>query len=213
MSKKLKFLIADDHAIFRHGLSDILARNFSQASVTEAEDGQAALEHVRKTNWDIVILDVTMPGQNGVETLREIKRVKPTIPVLMLSMHSEDQYEVRVIAAGAAGYITKIKAPTEIVEAVKRGLAGSKYFSPILVERMVAQLKSGARVPALGQLSNRQRQLLTLIPSGKSLKEIAGDLSLSIQTVSTHRARLLKKIGVRNNAELIRFALENGLAQ
>ncbi len=171
------------------------------------------LHFVRKTNWDLVILDVTMPGQNGVEILREIKRMKPTIPVLMLeTCHSgREQYEVRVLAAGANGYITKIKAPTEIVEAIKRGLAGFKYFSPVLVERFVAQLKPGAQSSALGQLSNRQRQVMRLITTGKSLKEIAGELSLTIQNVSTHRARLLKKIGLHNNAELIRYALENGI--
>lgn len=200
----------DDHAIFRHGLKDILTSHFSEVIVGEADNGQCALQHVGKTNWDIVILDVTMPGQNGVEVLREIKRRKPMIPVLMLSMHSEEQYAVRVLTAGASGYITKIRGLTEIVEAVEKALTGGKYISPALAERMVAELSPNAAKPAFERLSKRQHQLMQMIPSGKSLKEIAAELSLTTQTVSTHRARLLKKIGLSNNAELIRYAVENG---
>jgi DNA-binding NarL/FixJ family response regulator len=210
MPEKLRILIADDHAIFRHGLKDILSKHFSGAAITEAENGVAALELVRKKNWDAVILDVTMPEQNGVDVLRQIKRLKPATPVLMLSMHPEDQYAVRVLAEGAAGYITKIKAPLELVEAVKRSLTGGKYISPALADRMVAQLKPGREKPPIECLSRRQYQILRLIPSGKSLKEIADDLSVTVQTVSTHRARLLKKMGFRSNAELIRYALEHG---
>jgi DNA-binding NarL/FixJ family response regulator len=146
-----------------------------------------------------------------VDVLREIRQIRPALPVLMLSMHPEEQYAVRVLKEGAAGYITKIKAPLEIVEAVKIVLAGNKYISPALSKRLMEQLKPGVKKPPHDRLSNREYQVMHLTCSGKSLKEIAGELSISIQTVSTHRARILKKMTLHTSAELIRYALENKL--
>ena len=211
MAKKVKILIADDHAVFRHGLKDILANHFPGTAIGEAGTGQDAIGQVRKAAWNIVVLDVTMPGRNGVDVLWEIRQIRPALPVLMLSMHPEEQYALRVLKAGAAGYITKIKAPLEIVKAIKRVLAGVKYISPPLAERLKEQLKSGTKKLPHDRLSNREYQVMHLTCSGKSLKEIAEELSVSIQTVSTHRARILKKMGLHSIAGLIRYALENEL--
>jgi two-component system, NarL family, invasion response regulator UvrY len=212
MAKKIKILIADDHAIFRLGLKEILANHFPGVTIGEAETGQDAIEQARKAAWNILVLDVTMPGRNGVYVLREIRQIRPALPVLMLSMHPEEQYAVRVLKEGAAGYITKIKAPLEIVEAVKIVLAGDKYISPALSKRLMEQLKPGAKKLPHDRLSNREYQVMHLTCSGKSLKEIAGELSISIPTVSTHRTRILKKMGLHSSAGLIRYVLENELA-
>ncbi|MGA2029273.1 MAG: response regulator transcription factor [Verrucomicrobiota bacterium] len=211
MAKKLKILIVDDHAIFRHGLKDILAMHFPGVTIGEANTGEGAVEQVRKADWNIVVLDVTMPGQNGVDVLREIKQIQPALPILMLSMHTEEQYALRVLEMGAAGYITKIKVPLEIVDAVKGILAGGKYISPAMAERLVEQLKFGAEKLPHDRLSDREYQVMHLTSSGKSLKEIASELSISVQTVSTHRARILKKMGLHTSAELIRYTFENDL--
>ena len=213
MAQKLKILIADDHAIFRHGLKGIFEKYFPKVTVGEAETGQGALEQVRKANWDLVVLDVTMPGRNGVDALREIRRLRPALPVLGLSMHPEEQYAMRVLQAGAVGYVTKMKAPLEVIKAVERILAGDKYVSPALAEHLMKQSQPGAEKLPHERLTNREYQVMRLAPSGKSLKEIAGELSISIQTVSTHRARILKKMGLHNSAELIRYALENKLVE
>jgi two-component system, NarL family, invasion response regulator UvrY len=211
MAKKLKILIADDHAVFRRGLKDILTEHFPGMTIGEAETGQGAVEQVRKVGWNILVLDVTMPGRNGIEVIREIRQIRPALPILMLSMHPEEQYAMRVLQAGAVGYITKIKAPLEIVEAIKKVLAGGKYISSTLIARLKKQLKPGAEKLPHERLSNREYQVMCLSTTGKSLKEIAGELSVSIQTVSTHRARILKKMGLHSTAELIRYALENNL--
>ena len=152
-----------------------------------------------------------MPGQSGVEVLLQIGQIRPAPPILMLSMHPEEQYALRLLKAGAAGYIAKIKAPLEIVGAIKRVLAGGKYLSPSLTERLREQLKPGAEKLPHDRLSNREYQVMRLTCSGKTLKEIAGELAISIQTVSTHRARILRKMGLQTSTELIRYALENEL--
>jgi len=204
-------LIVDDHSIFRHGLKDILARHFLDARFGEAETAESALEHVRNRAWDIMVLDVTMPGRNGLEILKEVKKVRPTLPVLMLSMHPEEQYAMRVLQAGASGYITKIRAPHELVEAVKKVMSGGKYISPALAENLANHIGHGAKRWAHERLSNREFQVLRLMASGKSAKNIAQELSVSAQTVSTHRARILKKLGLKTTADLIRYAVENNL--
>jgi two-component system invasion response regulator UvrY len=211
MAQKLKILIADDHAIFRHGLKDIFEKYFPTVTVGEAETGQGTLEQVRKSNWDLVVLDVTMPGRNGVDVLREIKLLRPILPILVLSMHPEEQYAMRVLQAGAVGYLTKMKAPLEVIKVVETVLAGNKYVSPALAEHLMEQSHHGAEKLPHERLTNREYQIMRLAPSGKSLKEIASELSISIQTVSTHRARILKKMGLHNSVELIRYALENKL--
>jgi len=211
MAKKIRILVADDHAIFRHGLKDILLEHFPGVSIGEAETGRDLLERVRKARWDLVLMDVTMPGGNGIDVLQEIRQVKPAPPVLVLSMHPEEQYGIRMLKAGAAGYLTKIQAPLEIVGAIKRVLAGGKYVSSTLAGRLLAQMKPGTDKLPHDRLSKREHQVMRLLPSGKSLKAIAAELSVCSQTVSTHRTRILKKMGLHSNAGLIRYAVENGL--
>jgi DNA-binding NarL/FixJ family response regulator len=211
VAKKLKILIADDHAVFRHGLKDILAKNFPGAVIGEAATGLGALEQIRRARWDIAVLDVAMPGKNGIHVLAASRQIRPALPILMLSMHAEEQYALRALQAGALGYLTKLHAPLAIVEAIKTILAGGKYISSSITARLTARLKPGAETLPHERLSNREYQVMCLAPSGKSLKDIAGQLAISVQTVSTHRARILKKMGLQTSADLIRYVLENRL--
>lgn len=207
----MKILIADDHAVVRQGLKQILAAEFKRASFGEAANGQQALERVWKEEWDVVVLDLSMPGRTGLEVLKEIKRSKPSLPVVMLSMHPEDQFAVRLLKAGAAGYMTKESAPEELVGAVRKAMAGGRYVSPALAERMASYLVSDNQTPPHEKLSDREFLVLRLLASGKPVSVIARELSLSVKTISTYRARLLEKMGMSNNAELIHYALRNQL--
>lgn len=207
----MRILIADDHAVFRHGLKDILARHFAGVSFGEVDTAQSALEAVWNQPWDIVVLDVSMPGRSGVEILHDIHQARPKLPVLVLSMHPEEQYALRVLEAGASGYITKIKAAQDLVDAVEKVLAGGKYISSKVADELVNQLRPGARKTPHEKLSNREFQIMRLTAQGKATKDIALELSISLQTVSTHRARILKKLGLQSTAELIRYAVQNDL--
>lgn len=207
----MRILIADDHAVVRQGLKQILAAEFKRASFGEAANGQQALERVWKEEWDVVVLDLSMPGRTGLEVLKEIKRSKPSLPVVMLSMHPEDQFAVRLLKAGAAGYMTKESAPEELVGAVRKAMAGGRYVSPALAERMASYLVSDNQTPPHEKLSDREFLVLRLLASGKPVSVIARELSLSVKTISTYRARLLEKMGMSNNAELIHYALRNQL--
>jgi two-component system invasion response regulator UvrY len=209
----MRILIADDHAVFRHGLKDILANRFAGAVFGEAETAQTALEQVWNHIWDIMVLDITMPGRSGLEIINNIKQVQPKLPILVLSMHPEEQYAIRVLEAGAAGYLAKIKAPAELVEAIEKILAGGKYISPAIAEKLVNHLQTRSPRRPHERLSNREYEVMRLIASGKSMKNIAQELSVSPQTISTHRARMLKKMGLRSIAELIRYAVENKLIE
>ena len=207
----MKILIADDHAVFRHGLKDILIRHFPDASFGEAETAQAALKLAWKRSWDIMLLDVSMPGRSGLEVLKEVKHARPKLPVLILSAYPEDQYALRVLQAGAAGYLTKITATAELIQAVEKALAGQAYIPPTITGALLDHLRPGAERPAHEKLSNREYEILRLIASGKAAKTIALEFSLSAQTISTHRARMLKKLGLQSTAELIRYAIQNRL--
>jgi len=207
----MRILIADDHAVVRQGLKQILAEAFKRASFGEAADSQQALERVWKEHWDIVILDLTMPGRSGLEVLKEIKRAHPNLPVLMLSMHPEDQFAVRLLKAGAAGYMTKESAPEALVGAVRKAIAGGRYVSPALAEKLASFLVNDAQVAPHENLSDREFLILRLIAAGKSVSIIARELSLSVKTVSTYRVRLLEKMGLSNNAELVHYAFQNHL--
>lgn len=209
----MRILLADDHAILRLGLKSILAAEFPKAQFGEAETAQGALEQVWKHVWDVAVLDVTMPGRSGLDVLKEIKQRRPKLPVLVLSMHPEEQYAVRVLKAGASGYVTKVNAPIELVAAIKKVLAGGKYISTAVAEKLAAHLAPGADKQLHERLSDREFQILRLISSGKSVKEIARELSVSVQTVSTHRARLLKKMGLQTTVQLIRYGVENQLGE
>ena len=207
----LKILLADDHAVVRAGLKQILAEEFRRAVFGEARNAQEALELVWKENWDVVMLDITMPGSSGLEVLREIKKSRPKLPVLVLSMHPESQFAVRVLKQGASGYITKESAPEELAGAIKKVLAGGRYVSAILAQTLAARLSSDTQKPRQELLSDREFHVLCLMASGKLVSEIARELSLSVKTISTYRTRILEKMGMSNNAELMRYAMQHQL--
>jgi DNA-binding NarL/FixJ family response regulator len=208
----MRILLADDHAVVRHGLKQILADEFKRAAFGEARNAQEALNRVWKEAWDIVVLDITMPGRSGLEVLREIRKSHPKLPVLVLSMHPEGQFAVRVLKRGAAGYMTKESAPEELVGAVKKIMAGGRYVSTSLAEKLATYLSSDQKPPQ-ERLSDREFQVLRLIASGKIVSEIAKELSLSVKTISTYRSRILEKMGMRNNAELMHYAMQHQLVE
>jgi two-component system invasion response regulator UvrY len=207
----MKVLIADDHPIFRAGLKETLAKESDVDVVGEADNGHKALELARKQRWDVVVLDITMPGKGGLEVLQELRRERPTLPVLILSAHPEDQLALRLIKAGAAGYLTKDKAPEVLLSALRKVLRGGKYVSESMAEKAVFQLASETTESLHESLSDREFQVMRMIASGKTIKEIGKELFLSVRTVSTYRARVLEKMNMKTNAELIRYALQNKL--
>ena len=207
----MRILIVDDHAVVRKGLRHILADKFRRAEFGEARNAQEALTRVWREKWDVVVLDITMPGRSGLEVLREIKHGKPKLPVLVLSMHPEDQFAVRVLKSGAAGYMTKESAPEELVGAIKKVLAGGRHVSAALAEIMAAYITIDDKRPAHELLSNREFQVLRLIASGKTVSQIAKEISLSVRTVSTYRTRILEKMALKSNAELTHYAFQHQL--
>jgi len=207
----IRVLVADDHAVVRHGLKQILSEEPDILEVGEAGSVAEALRLGREAEWDVVILDITMPDGSGLDILRELKHQKPQLPVLVLSVHSEDQYALRVLRSGAAGYLTKECAPQELVQAVRRVVSGGKYVGLDLAERLAEVLAGDRDAQAHEQLSDREFQVLCLIGSGKSAGEIAQELSLSPKTVSTYRRRVLDKMHMSSNAELTRYVLEHQL--
>jgi DNA-binding NarL/FixJ family response regulator len=207
----MKVLIADDHAIVRCGLRHILAEEFSRLEVGEARNAQEALRLARERAWDIIVLDISMPGRSGVEVLKELKQVCPQTPVLILTGHPEEQYAIRVLRAGAAGYMNKETAPDHLIAAVRKVRGGGRYISPALAELLVVSLGGdSARMPH-EDLSDREYQVLCMIASGKTVGGIADELALSVKTISTYRARVLEKMGMKTSAELTHYAIRNNL--
>jgi two-component system invasion response regulator UvrY len=207
----IKILIADDHAIVREGLKRIVAETADMVVADEAISGHEVLKKVRNNEYDVVILDISMPGRGGVDILKQLKGQKPDLPILILSMHPEEQYAVRVLKAGAAGYLTKESAPDELITAIKRVSRGRKYVSPSLAEKLAFDLERDTERPYHETLSDREYQVLCMIASGKRVQEIAEELCLSVKTVSTYRSRILEKMKMKNNAELMRYAIKHGL--
>jgi two-component system invasion response regulator UvrY len=207
----LKILIADDHAIVRRGIKDILAEKFTTVEFGEADSAPHVLDLARKQKWDVVILDITLPGRSGLEVLKDIKHECPKLPVLILGMYSEDQFATRTLRAGAAGYLTKENASEELVKAVEKVLGGGRYVSSAFAERLIAALATHSEKLLHESLSDREYQVMYMIASGKAVKEIATELSLSAKTISTYRARILEKMKMQNNAELIHYAISNHL--
>jgi two-component system, NarL family, invasion response regulator UvrY len=207
----MKILITDDHAVVRQGLKQILLEEFTRAEFGEATNAQEAIERVWKENWDVVVLDITMPGRSGLEVLKEIKKSRPKLPVLVLSMHPEDQFAVRLLKIGASGYMTKESAPNELVGAVKKVIAGGRYVSAALAEKMASYLAVDVQTPPHERLSDREFLVLRLIASGKTPTAIAKELALSVKTISTYRMRILEKMSMSNNAELTHYAIQNQL--
>ncbi|MDT7813649.1 MAG: two-component system, NarL family, invasion response regulator UvrY [Acidobacteriaceae bacterium] len=207
----MRILIVDDHAMVREGLKRILADEFEDAGFGEAANATEALERLWKESWDLVLLDVSMHGRTGLDVLKEIRASASRMPVLVLSAHPEEQYAVRVLKAGAAGYLTKESAPQELCRAVRKVVSGGKYLTPGVAEQLAAEVQSSGR-QAHELLSNREYQVMLLIAAGKVPKEIGDELSLSVKTVGTYRTRVLEKLKLKNNAELMRYVLERGLS-
>lgn len=208
----MKILIADDHAVLRQGLKQILADEFDKVEFGEAGTTQQTLDQLSRKRWDVLVLDINMPGRSGLEVLREAKDRYPTLPVLVLSSAPEEQLAVRVLKAGAAGYLNKQTAPEELVEAVRKLHSGGRYVGARLAEKLAAELGRPEKAPH-EQLSNREFQVMQLLATGKSLKEIADELSLSVKTISTFRGRILEKLKLQNNVELAHYAREHGLLE
>ncbi len=207
----IKILIADDHAIVRRGLVQILQEEFPLAKITEVDNGNDAIDMVNKQIWDFILLDISMPGKNGIETLKQIRTNGVKAPVLMLSMHSEEQYAIRVLKAGASGFLSKLSATDELLSAVHKVLAGRKYITASLAEKLAESLGENENKSTHEILSDREMQVLQLIAAGKTVSEIAEEISLSVNTISTYRARILEKLNLNNSAELTRYAIDNNL--
>ena len=215
MSEKaiIKVFIADDHAIVREGLKQILAETRDIVVAGEAENGLDAVKLFRKSDCQVMLLDISMPDRSGIEVLKQIKKEKPELAVLMLSMHREDQYAIRSLKAGAAGYLTKQSAPRELVEAIRQVAGGLKYISAALAQELANHVGEDHEAPPHDALSDREYQTLTMIASGKTVGVIAKELSLSVKTVSEYRARLLVKMKLKNSAELTHYAIKNQLIE
>jgi DNA-binding NarL/FixJ family response regulator len=207
----IKIIIADDHPIVRAGMKQIIAEASDLVVADEADDGHKLLSKIRKENFDVVILDITMPHMDGLDVLKQLKIEKPKLPVIVLSIHPEDQYALRVLKAGAAGYVTKASAPDELINAIRKVYRGGKYISPAIAEKLVFQLDSNFEEMPHEALSDREYQVLCMLASGKTVTEMADELALSVKTISTYRARILEKMDMKNNAELIHYAVQNRL--
>ena len=206
-----RFLLVDDHALVRRGLRELLAEEFPEAAFAEAASGPQAIAHIAGPPLTLVVLDLTIPGRDGLDVLKEFHERLPALPVLILSVHAEEQYAVRALRAGAAGYITKESAPEELSKAIRRILAGGRYVSPALGERLAANLSVDSGRPVHESLSDRELQVLRLVAAGRSVKEIGVQLALSEKTISTYRVRMLEKMDMMTNADLMRYALRAGL--
>lgn len=206
-----RILIVDDHAVVRDGVRRIFEQQKGETTVGEASTAQEAVQLVRGADWDAVVLDISLGGRSGLDLIKELKQIRPKIPVLILSMHSEEQYARRAFRAGAAGYITKDNSRNELVAAINKVIAGGRYISPALAEKLVFDIERGSDRPPHESLSDRELEVMCLIASGKTVIEIAEVLSLSDKTISTYRARILEKMGMKTSAELTYYAISNKL--
>lgn len=207
----MRIMIADDHAIFREGLRLILMEGGDSFVIEEAASGEDLLDQARHSEWDVVILDISFPGRSGLEILRELKALRPRLPVLVLSMHAEEQYAIRALRGGASGYLRKESASDQLLEAIERVAGGGKYITPAVGEALAAEISGEIRSQSHQQLSDREFDVLCLTGKGKTPTEIAAILGLSIKTVSTYRARILEKMDLDNVAQLILYAIQHRL--
>jgi two-component system invasion response regulator UvrY len=209
----IRILIADDHAIVRKGLKQIVGDDSNMMVIGEASNGEELIKRVRKGDGDVVLLDIAMPGRGGLDILKQLKEENPKLPVLVLSMYPEDQYAVRALKAGAAGYLTKSSAPDELITAIKKISTGQKYVGVSLAEKLAWDLERSTGKPPHESLSDREFQVLCLIASGKTVKIVAEELCLSIKTISTYRVRLLEKMRMKTNSEVTHYAIKNKLVE
>src|ERR1043166_936163 len=207
----IKVVVVDDHAVVREGLKRIVSESGGMTVTGEAADGHEALRVIKSEPCDVVLLDITMPNKSGLDVLKELHAESPRLPVLVLSMHGEDQYAIRVLRAGAAGYLTKDSAPAKLVQAIRKVVRGGKYVSATLAERLVFDLGTDSDKVPSQMLSQRAFQVLCMIASGKTVTMIGEELALSVKTISTYRVRILEKLNMKNNAELTRYAIKEGL--
>jgi len=207
----IRVIIVDDHPVVRRGLNQIIAAQKDMQVTGEAENAREALRVIRRTACDAVVLDITLPDASGLEVLNQLQRERPTLPVLIMSIHEEELYALRVLKAGASGYLMKNSVPEELTEAIRKIVSGGRYISPSLAERLASKLASPETSSLHGKLSDREFQIMCLIASGKSLKEIGSTLCISGKTVSSYRVRILQKMNMKTNADLTRYALEHHL--
>jgi two-component system invasion response regulator UvrY len=208
-----RILLADDHLVVRQGLKQILEGSLAGAVFADAASGEEAIRHVRTADWDLVILDMSLPDQSGLEVLKEVRRLRPKLPVLVLSMYPEEQFAVRALRAGAAGYLTKKTVAAELLTAVRKVLAGGRYLSQFLAERLAVEIRVDSQRAPHETLSDREYQVFRLLALGNTVKQISEELFLSPQTVSTHRSHILDKMGLTTNAELTQYAIYNHLLE
>jgi two-component system invasion response regulator UvrY len=209
----IKVMIADDHTIVREGLKQIVSDTCDITVADEARNGQEVLDKFDKQHFDVIILDISMPGMNGIEVLKSIHSKKPKLPVLILSIYPEEQYAIRVLRSGASGYLTKESAPDELINAIRKISTGGKYITYSLAEKLVLAIDENTEKPLYEILSDREFQVLKLIASGKTVNAIANELCLSEKTVSTYRSRILEKMKMKNNSELMHYAIQHGLTE
>jgi len=207
----IRILIADDHFVVRHGLERILRKEFPSALIEDVADGEDMVKRVMEAEWDLVISDLSMPGRNGLDALRQIKEHYPRLPILILSVHPEEHYAIRVLKAGASGYLSKEMAPEELINAVHRVLMGRKYITPTIAERLTERMSGDDEQLPHEQLSDREFEVLKHLAAGKSLTDIGIMLSISPTTVGTYRSRILAKMNMKTNADLTRYAVTNNL--
>jgi len=207
----IRILVADDHAVVRQGVKQILADVNDMAVKDEAQDGSETLEKVLQNDYDVVLLDISMPGRSGLEVLEDIKNQRPKLAVLILSMHPEEQYAVRALRAGASGYLTKASAPQELIGAIRKAAGGGKYVTASLAEKLADELETDTQKLPHERLSNREHQVMLMLAGGKSVSDIADELCLSVKTISTYRTRVMSKMVMKKNAELTLYAVHNKL--
>lgn len=212
LTTAMKLLIVDDHPVIRHGLRQLIEEDFKAPLIGEAGTARELLDSIRSEEWDLVILDVNLPDRNGLEALKEAKRLRPELPFIVLSLYPEEQYAMRAFKAGASAYLTKDRTLSELLSAIRKVRAGGRYVSTTLAEHLAQELAGGRPTPSHHLLSDRELEVLRLLAKGKTVSQIGDQLALSVKTVSTYRARLLEKLRLHTTAELIRYALDHNLA-
>jgi two-component system, NarL family, invasion response regulator UvrY len=207
----LRILVTDDHPVVRQGIMRIIEDTPDMKVTGEAENGYELLRKIKEQDYDLILMDISMPGSDGLEVIREVKKLKPHVPVLILTIHPEKYYGLRMLQAGASGYLTKQNAPFELIEAIRKVSQGGMYISNSLAQLLVAAKKNGEEKPGHEKLSDREYQVMNMIAAGKKVKTIADELCISVKTIHVHRRHILEKLNMSSNAEIIHYAIQNGL--